>query len=167
MLVVVSYFGRHFDASPPSSPASLAGKASVIDDAVKHTSHYLSYSRHPRCRFFFAFVLAIPEMVVELNHIVRGGEPHLCANVVISCSVYMVRHPQGSYIVYPLLPPLDVAIPEKKLLSKLLSTCKKVRTRCRRPPHTWSLAGCSPPFVRLAEHLTVLRAWCTGCLPDR
>ena len=27
------------------------------------------------------------------------------------------------------------------------------------PPH--------PPFMRLAEHLTMLRAWCKHCLPGR
>ena len=27
------------------------------------------------------------------------------------------------------------------------------------------LVDCSSPFVRLAEHLTALRAWCTRCLP--
>ena len=37
---------------------------------------------------------------------------------------------------------------------------KKVRTRCRSPPQNWFLVGCSSPFVRLAEHLTALRAWC-------
>ena len=27
------------------------------------------------------------------------------------------------------------------------------------------LEGCSSPFMRLAEHLTALRAWCKQCLP--
>ena len=31
----------------------------------------------------------------------------------------------------------------------------------RRPPHKRFLVGCSPPFfMRLAEHLTALQAWC-------
>ena len=42
--------------------------------------------------------------------------------------------------------------------SKLSFTCKKVRTRCRCPPHMWFLAGYSSPFMRLAEHLRALRA---------
>ena len=43
-------------------------------------------------------------------------------------------------------------------------TRKKVCTKCGRPPHKWYLVvGCSSPLVRLAEHLTSLRAWCTRC----
>ena len=45
----------------------------------------------------------------------------------------------------------------------LSSLCKKVRTRGRSPPHKRFLVswiGCSSPFMRLAEHLTALRAWC-------
>ena len=45
--------------------------------------------------------------------------------------------------------------------------CKKVRTRCRNPPHDRFLGGCSSPFMRLAERLTALRAWCKQCLPGR
>ena len=45
--------------------------------------------------------------------------------------------------------------------------CKNVRTRCRSPPHMRFLVGCSSPSMRLAEHLTVLRAWCTQCLAGR
>ena len=46
-------------------------------------------------------------------------------------------------------------------------TCKKIRTRCGVPFHKRLLLGCSPPFIRLAEHLTVLRAWWTRCRPGR
>ena len=38
--------------------------------------------------------------------------------------------------------------------------CKKVRTRCRVAPHKSLLQRCSSPFMRLAEHLNALRAWC-------
>ena len=53
----------------------------------------------------------------------------------------------------------EVAIPEN-LKSTLLSLRKKVRTRCRSAPHKRSLAECSSPFMRPAERVTVLRAWC-------
>ena len=39
--------------------------------------------------------------------------------------------------------------------------------RCGSQPHKWFLAGCSPPLMRLAEHVTALRASCTRCLPGR
>ena len=35
------------------------------------------------------------------------------------------------------------------------------------PPHTRFLAGCSSSFMRLAQHLTALRAWRWRCLPGR
>ena len=35
------------------------------------------------------------------------------------------------------------------------------------PPHKRFLVGCSPPSMRLAEHITALRAWCKQCLPRR
>ena len=38
-------------------------------------------------------------MVIELDHIVRGGEPYLhTRGMIASHSVNMVRHPRGSYI---------------------------------------------------------------------
>ena len=36
---------------------------------------------------------------------------------------------------------------------------KKTRTRWGSPPDKWFSVGCSSPFMRLAEHLTALRAW--------
>ena len=38
------------------------------------------------------------------------------------------------------------------LHSMLSSIRKKVRTRCRSPPHKWLFAGCSSSFMRLAEN---------------
>ena len=37
---------------------------------------------------------------------------------------------------------------------------------CRSPSYEQFLEGYSSPFMRLAEHLTALRAWCEQCLPD-
>ena len=42
-------------------------------------------------------------MVVELGHIVRGGEPELRTRGMIATrNVNMVRHPRGSYIAIPI-----------------------------------------------------------------
>ena len=46
----------------------------------------------------------------------------------------------------------------------LPSISKKVSTRCRSPSYERFLEGCRPPFMRLAEHPTALRAWCKQCL---
>ena len=35
------------------------------------------------------------------------------------------------------------------------------------PPHKRFIVGCRSPFMRLAEHLTALRACCKQCLPGR
>ena len=42
----------------------------------------------------------------------------------------------------------------------LSSISKKVGTKCRSPSYERFLEGCSSPFMRLAERLTALRAWC-------
>ena len=47
----------------------------------------------------------------------------------------------------------------------LSSISKKVGTRCRSPSYEWFFEGCSSPFMRLADHLTALRAWCKQCPP--
>ena len=54
-------------------------------------------------------------IVIELDRIVRGGEPLLrTRGMVASHSVNMVRHPQGSYIVIPIAVS-GVATPENKV----------------------------------------------------
>ena len=54
-------------------------------------------------------------MVIELDHIVRGGEPYLrTRGMIASRSVNMVRHPRGSYIVIPIAVS-GVATPENKV----------------------------------------------------
>ena len=42
----------------------------------------------------------------------------------------------------------------------LSSARKKLGTRCRSPSYERFLEGCSSPFMRPAEHLTALCAWC-------
>ena len=94
--------------------------------------------------------------------------------MVVSRSVCMVRHPRGSYIAYPLLP-RGVATPENKSShSTLSSTCNNVRTGCQGTHHpavhTILLYlniyndEAHPSFMRLAEHLTALLAWCNVCV---
>ena len=66
--------------------------------------------------------------------------------MIASRSVYMARHPRGSYILYPFLS-LEVVTAENKSIQWTLSCiCRKIE--------------CSSPFMRLAQHLTALRAWC-------
>ena len=42
-----------------------------------------------------------------------------------------------------------------------------ISTRCRTPPHKWFIVGRSSPFIRHAEHLTSIRAWCQHYRPGR
>ena len=67
--------------------------------------------------------------------------------------VFMERHPPGSYMVLPLLLrewPQQKVFNSMKLSSLYKSALQAVFSR-----------GCSSPFMRLAEHLTALRTWCT------
>ena len=64
--------------------------------------------------FFIRFVFsAVAMMVVELDHIVRGGEPQPRTRGMIACSVNMVRHPPGRYILISIAVS-EVATPENK-----------------------------------------------------
>ena len=73
--------------------------------------------------------------------------------------VFMVRHTRGSCMLLPVLS-VEVAIPEMKSTHE---SCHPYSS----PPHKRFLVGCSSPFMRLAEHLTALRAWCKQCLLGR
>ena len=54
-------------------------------------------------------------MVIDLDHIVRGGEPQLRTRAMIaSRSVNLVRHPRGSCIVM-LIAVSGVATPENRV----------------------------------------------------
>ena len=54
-------------------------------------------------------------MVIELDHIVRGGELELrTRGMVASRRVNMTRHPRGSYIVIPIAVS-GVATPENEV----------------------------------------------------
>ena len=107
-------------------------------------------------------------MVIELDQIMRGGEPLLrTSGMVASRSVKKVRHRRDSYLVIPIAVS-GVATPENKVYRNSLalsSISKKVGTRCRSPFCDRFLEGFSSPFKRLAEHLTALHAWCKQCLP--
>ena len=90
-------------------------------------------------------------MVVEVDHVVRGGEPELRPRgMIASRSVNMVRHPRGSYIVI-LIAASGVATPENKVTHWLSSINKKVGTRCRSPSYERILEICASPFMRLAK----------------
>ena len=79
--------------------------------------------------------------------------------MIASRSVNIVRHPRGRYIFVPIAVS-GVATPENKV------THWRRHKRCRSPSYERFLEKCSAPFMRLAEHLTALRAWCKQCLPD-
>ena len=95
----------------------------------------------------------------------QGPGPHAHKGIIASCSVNMVRDPQGSYVVIPIAAS-GVATPNNTVTHwSLSSISKKVGPRCQSPFHERFLEGCSSPFIPLAEHLTARRAWCKQCLP--
>ena len=71
------------------------------------------------------FFVVVTMMVIELDNIVRGGEPSLrTREMIASRSVNMVRHPRGSCIVIPIAIS-GVVTPEKKFNSLTLSSTSK------------------------------------------
>ena len=88
--------------------------------------------------------------------------------MLASISVNMVRHPRGSYTVMPTAV-CGEATPENKVTHwSLPSISKKVGTSpSLSPSYERFLEGCRSPFMRHAEHLTAIRAWCKQCLPGR
>ena len=101
----------------------------------------------------------------RVRSFVRDGELLLrTSGMIVSQSVNMVRHSRGSYIVVPIA--VSGSGPTGNYVNplKLSSISKYVGTMCRSPFYERFLEGCSSPFMRLAEHLTTLRAWCKQCL---
>ena len=82
--------------------------------------------RQPGYRFFFFFFFwRSPPLTVELDHFFVWGEASLrTRGMMVSRSVYMVRHPRGSYAVSPLLS-LEMATPEIKSTQLALSFIRK------------------------------------------
>ena len=71
----------------------------------------------------------------------------------------MVRRPRGSYIVTSFAVS-GVATQKNKLVGAVIH-----KQESRHKAYERFLEGCSSPFVRLAEHLTALRAWGNQYLP--
>ena len=113
------------------------------------------------------FFLAVTMMLVELDHIVRSGEPYLrTRGMITSRSVNKVRHPRGGYIVINTHCCLLSGHTRKQIISLTLSfITKKIGTTCRSLSYERFLEGCSSPFMRLAGNLTAIRAWCKRRLP--
>ena len=106
---------------------------------------------------------------VNMPRVETSNPPHTHtrATGVVSRSVYMVRHSQGSYMVCPLLS-LEVATPEN---NNFFLSCHPYARKNAKSAEVYLASGflvnCSSPLLRLAEHLTALRARCTRCLPGR
>ena len=93
----------------------------------------------------------------------RTLTPHKGNDRITWCD--MVRYPRDSYIVIPIAVS-GVATPENKITS-LVAVIHKQESRHKEPKSVLRAVlgrGCSLPFMRLAEHLTALRAWCKQCL---
>ena len=80
--------------------------------------------------------------------------------MIASRSVNTARHPRGSYTVLPIAVSGE-ATPENKVTHwRCHPQARKVGTRWRSPSYERLLEICSLPFMRLAENLPALRAWC-------
>ena len=94
-------------------------------------------------------------------------------NIFSFCLLFLLPGPsfRGSFLFPPLFlccrlrprPSLDLATPERNSrYSMLSSSCQKVRLASGS-----HVVGYSSPLIRVAQHLTALRAWCKHCLHGR
>ena len=90
-------------------------------------------------------------MAVGFRSFVQGGEPGFhTRGMIVSCSVYMVRHPRGSYIDFTLLS-LEVATPETE---QLIQRCHPYyATHSSLDLTSTSLLTCSVPALKEYEGL--------------
>ena len=82
--------------------------------------------------------------------------------IIVSRSVHMVGHPRSCYIVNPLLS-LEVVTPENESIQFINAVIHMQENL----PQKRFLVRCSSPFVRLAQNITALCAWCKQYLPGR
>ena len=116
--------------------------------------------------FFFSFFFRRSrQLAVELLVDLLCGVEGLCSaqgGMVGSCSVHG-KAPMGQLHSNP------IAVSRSGHTGKQINQFIRRSRPCvqKSPPHKRFLVGCSSPFMRLAEHLTVLRAWCQRYLPGR
>ena len=107
-----------------------------------------------------------PWRLVELDHVcgVETLTPHKGNGRITQCdSVYMARHPRGSYVV--LCTHCCLWQCPNQDASQWFRRC---HPHANFPPQMRRcLVGCSSPFMRLAQHLARLRAWSKQCLLSR
>ena len=90
------------------------GLALVGNDAVNVLITLRELDNQGTVVFSF-FLFGVTMMVIDLRHIVKGGEPLLRTwGMIASRSVHMIRHPRGSYIAIPIAVS-GVTTPENKV----------------------------------------------------
>ena len=117
------------------------GLAWVDNGAVKNANHCVKL-HNPGCLFFFFFFGGHRGWRISLT-LHRGNDG------ITQCdSVYVVRHPRGSYIS------VTIAVSRSGHAGKQMKSFDAVIRIPESTPHKRFLVGCSSPLMRLAEHLT-------------
>ena len=115
---------------------------------------------------------AIKQEIVGMRNSSSGEEDWKKLGTALPChpstavAAFLCWTPPPYYICLP--PPAVVSGDQKTKYNSLAlsSISKNVGTRRRSPSYERFLEGWSSPFMRFAEHLTALRAWCKRRLPD-
>ena len=94
------------------------------------------------------------------------GEPELCTRgMLVSPSVILFffgKAPKRQ--LYTVLNSIPIAVSGS---GRTRTSSLDTVIPCPSPPRTRFLVGCSSPVMRLAQHLSALRAWCKQCPPGR
>ena len=133
--------------------------ASVGNDAVKHSAHYLSYFRQSGYRFVcFVFWRSVTALEVELDPLWGMKNPFSAEEGSDRSyhAVLFLRHPRGGFIVLPSLS-LEVATSDINSL-KLSSICESA---------SQAVLSRMQLTLNATRHRTALRARCEQCLPGR
>ena len=88
---------------------------------------------------------------------VRGGEAILRRRGMIGSRSFCGKAPMRQFRGKP------IAVSGSGYTGKQINSFNAVIHMQESPPHKRFSVGCSSPFLRLAEHLTALRAWCNVC----
>ena len=148
----------HLLLPPPAPPPVFdigVGFSSLGSDVVKQADSLRELGNLVTVFFSLCFLFAVTMNEWWSSEIicVRWRNPTHTKGMIVTRSVKMVSHPTRQ--CFPWLS-LGMATPEnKQQLIRGSSTSKIKSFGLGRT----LLAGCSLPFMRLAEHITALRAW--------
>ena len=147
---------QQMSTPPPPSPRLGWHR---LAPTLKHAAHYVrELDNQGTYRFFFLFsFFGGRRNGGRVRSFVRGGQPFLrTRGIIVSPSVIVCIW----YGAHQALSSIPIAVSGSGRTRKQLDSFDAVIHMQERPPTKRFLVGCSSPFMRLAQLITALRAWC-------